>query len=35
LWLGISQTGKPNGVVGPPGPMGAGYLTATQACAHS
>lgn len=35
LWLGISQTGKPNGVVGPPGPMGAGYLQASQACAHS
>jgi hypothetical protein len=35
LWLGVSQTGKPNGVVGPPGPLGAGYLTASQACAQS
>jgi hypothetical protein len=35
LWLGISQAGKPKGVVGPPGTMGAGYLTATQACANS
>jgi hypothetical protein len=35
LWLGINQTGKPNGVVGPPGPSGAAYLTATQACAAS
>jgi hypothetical protein len=23
LWLGVSQTGKPNGVAGPSGPMGA------------
>jgi hypothetical protein len=35
LWLGISQTGKPNGVVGPPGPMSASYLTATRTCASS
>lgn len=35
LWLGISQTGKPNGVVGPPGPMGSGYLSASRACIDS
>jgi hypothetical protein len=35
LWLGISQTGKPNGVAGPPGPMGSGYVQASQACIHS
>jgi hypothetical protein len=35
LWLGISQTGKPRGVVGPPGPIGAAYLTATRACTRS
>jgi hypothetical protein len=35
LWLGISQTGKPSGVAGPPGPMSAGYLTATRACTRS
>jgi hypothetical protein len=35
LWLGVTQTGKPNGVVGPPGPLGAGYLTASRACAQS
>jgi hypothetical protein len=35
LWVGLSQTGKPNGVYGPPGPMSFGYLTAGQACARS
>ena len=35
LWVGLSQTGKPNGVSGPPGPMSFGYLTAGQACARS
>jgi hypothetical protein len=28
LWVGLSQTGRPNGVDGPPGPMSFGYLTA-------
>jgi hypothetical protein len=35
LWVGLSQTGKPAGVYGPPGPMSFGYLTAGQACARS
>jgi hypothetical protein len=35
LWLGFSQTGKPKGVTGPPGPMASGYLTASQACTDS
>jgi hypothetical protein len=35
LWVGLSQTGRPNGVYGPPGPMSFGYLTAGQACARS
>jgi hypothetical protein len=35
LWVGIGQTGKPGGVVGPPGPTGFGYLTASKACAGS
>jgi len=35
LWIGLSQTGKPAGVVGPPGPMSVGYLTATRACTGS
>jgi hypothetical protein len=35
LWLGFSQTGRPKGVVGPPGPTSAGYLTATRACART
>ena len=35
LWVGISQTGKPAGVYGPPGPMSFGYLTTGQACARS
>jgi hypothetical protein len=35
LWLGFSQSGKPKGVVGPPGPMGSGYLRASQACIDS
>ena len=35
LWVGLSQTGKPAGVVGPPGPMSFGYLTAGRACARS
>ena len=35
LWVGVAQTGKPKGVVGPPGVMSFGYLTATQACARS
>jgi hypothetical protein len=35
LWVGLSQTGKPKGVVGPAGPMGFGYLTANQACTRS
>lgn len=35
LWLGVSQSGKPNGVAGPPGPLGSGYLTASRACAQS
>ena len=34
LWVGLSQTGKPAGVVGPPGPMSFGYLTAGEACAR-
>ena len=34
LWVGLSQTGRPNGVYGPPGPMSFGYLTAGQACAR-
>ena len=32
LWVGLSQTGKPAGVVGPAGPTSFGYLTATGAC---
>lgn len=32
LWLGLSQTGKPNGIAGPPGAIGSGYLTSTTAC---
>ena len=32
LWVGISQTGKPKGVFGPPGPTSFGYLTASKAC---
>lgn len=32
LWIGLSQTGKPAGVVGPAGPTSFGYLTATGAC---
>ena len=35
LWVALSQTGKPSGVYGPPGPMSFGYLTAGQACARS
>ena len=35
LWVGLSQTGRPAGVVGPAGPMGFGYLTATGACTRS
>ena len=35
LWVGLSQTGKPAGVVGPAGPTGFGYLTATEACNRS
>ena len=35
LWIGLSQTGKPKGVVGPPGPMSFGYLTANEACTRS
>jgi hypothetical protein len=35
LWVGIAQTGRPEGVVGPPGTMSFGYLTAGQACARS
>ena len=35
LWVGLGQTGKPAGVVGPAGPMGFGYLTATEACTQS
>jgi hypothetical protein len=35
LWVGLSQSGKPKGVVGPPGPMSFGYLTAGEACARS
>lgn len=35
LWLGLPPTGKPSGVVGPPGPMGSGLFAATQACLNS
>ena len=35
LWIGIGQTGKPKGVVGPPGPTSFGYLTTSDACAGS
>jgi hypothetical protein len=35
LWVGLSQTGRPKGVVGPPGPMSFGYLTANEACLRS
>jgi hypothetical protein len=35
LWVGLSQTGKPKGVVGTPGPMSFGYLTASEACTQS
>jgi hypothetical protein len=35
LWVGLSQTGKPRGVVGPPGPTSFGYLTASEACTRS
>jgi hypothetical protein len=32
LWIGISQTGKPKGVLGPTGPTRLGYLTPSKAC---
>jgi len=35
LWIGLAQTGRPKGVVGPPGPVSFAYLTASQACARS
>src|SRR5580692_8692168 len=35
LWAGLSQTRTPARVVGPAGPMGFGYLTATEACTRS
>ena len=35
LWVGLSRTGKPSAVYGPPGPMSFGYLTAGQACVRS
>jgi hypothetical protein len=35
LWVGLSQTGKPAGVVGPAGPTSFGYLTATGACTRA
>lgn len=35
LWVGLGQSGKPKGVVGPTGPTSFGYLTASAACDRS
>jgi hypothetical protein len=35
LWIGLGQTGKPAGVVGPAGVTGFSYLTATGACTRA
>ena len=35
LWVGLGQSGKPKGVVGPAGPTSFGYLTANKACDRS
>jgi hypothetical protein len=35
LWIGMAQTGRPKGVVGPPGPTSFGFLTPSKACLDS